>query len=283
MPESFDYYRPQTRGEALELFARQDRHFIPLIIKPKPIAPRTLEADAFVDLSLLGMDTIRKDPDGSIHLGGLASLQAVIESPLLSDGTYQILGEAAAAVTTPGIRNLACLWGALLPPYGSPELLLTLLVLDTQITILGNGGKERIIPLQDFLFLGPTAIRKDEMVLEVVCPPGIGGGWALIRVARTPRDEAITCAAASVQMDKGEAVQVRLAVAGVNPQPVRLIDIEKNLAGSVIDGEALQAAAKTASAQADPPSDFRGSADYRREMAGVVVRRALEQAWNRGY
>ncbi len=283
MPLPFDYYRPKTRREALELLARPGYHAVPLIVHPKPSDPRRMDADAFVDLSLLGLDYIQAAPDGSVHIGALATLQAMVDNLVLQEGARTILSEAAGLVAGPGIRNLAGLWGAIQAHNGPPEVILAFLALNAQVVLLGADETQRTLPFLEFFEMSPNSLQKGEMVLEVILPPARSGGWALERVARTPRDEAIVAAVAIVEIEKGKATRVSLALAGANPLPRRLLEVEKRLTGKAFDAKAFQAASEAVMEQAEPVGDFRGSADYRRAMAGLVARRALAQAWERAF
>ncbi|MBI4731279.1 MAG: FAD binding domain-containing protein [Chloroflexi bacterium] len=278
----FDYYRPKTRREALELLARQGFHALPLIVHPKPSDPRRMGADAFVDLGLLGLDYIRAVSDGSLHIGALATLQEMVDCPDLQRGARTLLSQAAALVAGPGIRNLSGLWGVILARRGPPEVLLALLALDAQIVLLGADEMQRMLPLSEFYAMGKNSIHKGEMVLEAFLPPTkTGCGWALERVARTPRDEAIVAVATVLEVERSKVARVSLALAGANPQPLRLSSVEKKLTGESFDAKTLQAAAEAVMEQAEPVGDFRGSAEYRRAMAGVFVCRALAQARER--
>lgn len=276
MTQPFEYYKPATRAEALDLLARPGN--LPLIIHPKPTAPRQAGARAFVDLGLLGLDYIRAGADGSVHIGALATLQAMVETPILHSGTRLLLSRAAGLAAGPGIRNLSGLWGVLGAHSGPPEVLLALLALEAQVILLGAGENQRPLSIQEFNAKSPGSLQKGELVLEAVLPVAIPGGWALERVARTPRDEAIVAAAAAVEIKAGKVSKVTLALAGANPRPIRLPAVEALLTGTTLDAQTIRSAAEAVAAQADPTGDFRGSAEYRGAMSGLVVRRALEQA-----
>ena len=282
MPRTFEYYRPKTRAEAIELLARPGYHAMPLIIHPKPTAPRQMGIDAFIDLSLLGLDYIQEAQDGFVHIGALATLQEMKESPILTKGTRMLLNRAAGLVTGPGIRNLSGLWGAIQARSGPPEVILALLALEAQVLLLGADEKQRSISFPEFYKMGKNSLHKGELVLEACLQPLVAGcGWALERVARTPRDEAIVAAAAVVEVKDGKASQVTLALAGANPLPKRLPVVEKLLAGRTFTAQNLQLAVDAVQEQADPLGDFRGSPEYRRAMAGLVAHRTLQKAWDR--
>ncbi len=235
--------------------------------------------DAFIDLSLLGLDYIRGDDHGIVHIGSLASLQEMVESPIMNEGARLLLSQAARLAAGPGIRNLSGLWGVIQARSGPPEVLLALFALEAQVVLLGTGEIQRTLSFQEFYISGPNSLHKGELVVEALLQPTRPSGWGMERVARTPRDEAIVAAAAIVEVQDGKASRVTLAVAGANPLPMRLPAVEDQLKGKAFNTKILQAATDAVMAQADPPGDFRGSSEYRRAMIGLVARRALEKAW----
>jgi CO/xanthine dehydrogenase FAD-binding subunit len=138
--------------------------------------------------------------------------------------------------------------------------------------------KAREIPLAGFQ---PNALASGELIVEVHFDrPSAYAGGALARVARAPRDEAIVAAAALVEMADGVCRQVRLAIAGAG-KPQRMASAEHILEGRPLNNTWLQKAVEAIEAEVTPVSDFRGSAEYRRAMAGVLARRAVEGAWGR--
>ena len=280
MPKPFEYLHPRTRAEAIELLARPGYHAAPFIVHPKPTALRQMGVDILVDLSLLGLNTIQETPDGIVHVGSLATLQEMVENPVLNVGPGCLLSQAARLAAGPGIRNLSGLWGAIQSRSGPPEVILALLVLEAQLVLLGAGEKEHKQAFSEFYEKGSGALHKGELVLEACLPlAGNGCGWALERIARTPRDEAIVAAAAVVEVEGGKAKRISLALAGDNTLPRRIPSVEAWLMGKFFDSQTIQTASLAVQEQAEPPGDFRGSPEYRRSMAGLVTRRALEKAW----
>jgi len=280
MAKPFKYYRPETYGEALELLADPSAEAMPLIVSPKPLDPRLMGAGAFVDLSLLDLNYICESADGEVRIGSLTTLQDVIDSPILNRGAFYLLAQGADLAATPAIRNLASLWGAVQARSGSPEFVLALLALDAELILISVGEKRRRISLKEFIGLGKHAMQPGEMLVEACVFPFNGHcGWVFERVARTPRDEPIVTAAALLEIVAGRANQVRIALAGAYPFPQRLSQVEEMLTGASYNENIFQTAAEAVMSKAQPVADFRGSADYRRAMAGLVVQRALRRAW----
>lgn len=279
MIQSFEYYRPGSHAEAVSLLAREDIDCLPLIIYPKPADPRSLGADAFVDLSLLGLNKLQVDPDGTLHIGSLVTIQQLVDDPTLSTGPLSLLSQGASLVATPGIRNLSTVWGALVAQEGPPETALALLALDAKIAIRKADESLLTFPLSQFLDRRPGSLAKTDLIMELILPSHRDSVSALERVSRTPRDEAIVAAAAVLHAENGSFTRITLAVAGAHVNPQRLPNVEKLLSGHALTPELLDQACSSVMESASPVSDFRGSAKYRRSMAGVIVRRVISKVW----
>jgi carbon-monoxide dehydrogenase medium subunit len=193
---------------------------------------------------------------------------------------HRLLAQAANLVATPGIRNLSSLWGAVVARSGPPEIILALLALEAQVVILGKGESRRDLPFQEFHAGLPGSLARGELLYEIILPPQGECTGSLERIARTPRDEAILAAITLMQVEGSTVARVSLAVAGAHSLPRRLLDVEKILTGKPFDPALLKIAAEKAMAGTELVGDFRGSGEYRRAMAGLVVRRALSKAWN---
>jgi CO/xanthine dehydrogenase FAD-binding subunit len=278
MSSGFEVMRPGTRAEAVALLARPKT--APLTVRPRPESLWGTGIETFVDLSLLELDYVREEADGCLHVGAGASLQTLFDDPLVKSHTRGLLNRAAWQVAPESIRNLASLWGAIQARGGPPEFIMALLALEAQVQLLGAGEKRREIK-----FLGPgnAFLTAGELMLEASFSPlpEAGCGWALERVARTPRDEAIVAALAVVELADGVARRVCLVLGGAFPLPGRVELAEKLLEGRSLSDKRIERAVRVASGTCAPVGDFRGSPEYRCAMAQVVCRRALQKAWAR--
>jgi carbon-monoxide dehydrogenase medium subunit len=129
-----------------------------------------------------------------------------------------------------------------------------------------------------------TLLEPDELLVEVALPPmPPRSGWAFLEVARRHHDFALVGVAAVVTLDEGNRCQrVRLVLFSVGDGPVLARQAAEALIGQVPTPEAIRAAAEiAATADIDPGSDIHASAEYRRHLANVLSRRALEQAFER--
>jgi CO/xanthine dehydrogenase FAD-binding subunit len=250
MPLPRHIHRPATAAESAALL--QQPGVAPLDLGPRAPLKGYTNAEAVVDLARLDCNYIRAD-ETVIRIGPLTPLAALVESELIGAHADGLLAEAARVVAHLGLRHVATLGAAWRATEGPPEVRLALLVLD-------------------------AAPVTESPLAELILPRRPGLRAALVRIARTPRDEAIVAAAASLTIRDGVCREVRVALAGACSQPRRFPEVEAALEGQAPTAAVLQRAAEAAVAAADPIADFRGSAEYRRAMAGVLARRAVEQA-----
>ena len=197
-----------------------------------------------------------------------ASLQSVLDRA----DTPPLLRRALTGVLSWQTRNQTLVRRTLTSPRLAPQWVAALLALGATVTVDGDGGPADI-SLESLLE------RKSGVTVSALHVPlgGPGRRWGEARVSRTPADEPIVAAVAVVDL-AGEAVrQARVALTGVWPEPVRLATAADQLVGGVLDGPCIQAVSAAVEDEVAPTGDFLGSDEYRRAMAGVTARRALEE------
>lgn len=274
-----EYHRPGSLEEAVALLRRSDR-------VTRPIAGGTVLAaswrpglEALVDLSQLSLDYVRVEGI-SLCIGATTTLQEFVEHPDLATFASGLLVEATLAVGARNLRNAATLGGTLAMATGQDPLLTALLALDASLTVYAP--EPRQVPLNGFLGYREKLLDDGALITQVRLPLLIGPlGAAYVAVGRTPRDMPIVCAVARLELAEGIASNVRLVLGGVARLPLRANEAERLLERKALTAERIEAAAEKAAADLDPPADFRGSAEYRREVARVLARRALSQAGER--
>jgi CO/xanthine dehydrogenase FAD-binding subunit len=303
-----EYAWAEQLDEALELLSRTDIKTVPLAGGTYLLGQSDDSIQAVVDLRDLELAYVTEDARG-IHIGAMTTLQSMVDAPLLQDVASGVLSRAALASSFSRlIRNSATLGGTLGAGANSQADLLTVLaVLDaeilarsgskTQVNLSGGtaerpgfalsgvmykGRQERRIPFGSIF----SERRANELILEVLIPrPGDDSGAAFMRVGRTPTDVALLNAAAQVQVTDGTFAQVRLALGGVNMEPLRLLETEKQLEGQPVPTPAgtprLIAALRAGIADFRPPSDYRASSSYRRACGMNLAFRVLEEAMQR--
>lgn len=280
---SFDYQRPTGLSEALGLLAQGGG-------EARPLAGGT---DLLVNLKL-GKQTCRLvvDLDGleelKVAAGGPAEVRlgALVTAAWLARQAEALglsgLAEAGAALGSPQVRNRATIGGNLCTARPAGDLCTMLLALGAAAVLAGPDG-ERKADLAGF-FKGPglTAINPGELVVAAaVTSAGPGRGSAFEKLGlRQAMEIALVSAAAWVELTPdGSGIQAgRVALGAVGPTPLLSAGAAAALAGQAADEATIAKAAAAAAADAKPIDDHRGSADYRRQMAEVLSRRALTRA-----
>jgi carbon-monoxide dehydrogenase medium subunit len=219
--------------------------------------------------------------DGGLSIGGLATHRAV-ESSSLVRRRLPVLAETFHHVATLRIRNMATVGGGLAHADPNMDPPPTLIALGASIKASSASGS-RVIPLDGFFTdYYETVLNPDEIITELFIPkvaPNTGSAYIKF-LPRTADDYATVSAAAVLTLDKTmkTVADVRIALGSVGVTPIRATAAEAVLRGQPLKAEAFAEAGEKAKEAVDPVSDFRGSAGYKKDMAGVFVRRALEKA-----
>jgi carbon-monoxide dehydrogenase medium subunit len=215
-----------------------------------------------------------------LRIGALATHTAVMKSPLVREH-FPALVDASHTVGAVQTRNLGTLAGNLVTCVPSMDGGPTLLALDAVVTVASAAGR-RQMPLSEF-FVGPrkTALKPDEMLLDIVIPrKNLGKPTAFVKFGlRKGQALALVNVAASAWIDAGQAfIEPRIALGAVAPTVIRAPTAESWLAGKAPTRENMSEAGRIAAGEAKPISDFRASAGYRRDLIQVLTARALAQA-----
>lgn len=219
--------------------------------------------------------------DGGLRIGGLATHREVESSPLVRR-RLPMLAETFHHVATIRVRNMATVGGGLAHADPNQDPPPTLIALGATLKAVSPNGS-RVIPLDEFFTdYYETSLKPDEIITEVFVPrlAANSAGAYLKFLPRTADDYATVSAAAVLTLDKNKKTisDVRIALGSVGTTPIRATAAEAVLRGQPVKAEGFAEAAEKAKEAVDPISDFRGSAGYKKEMAGVFVRRALEKA-----
>jgi len=220
--------------------------------------------------------------NGALRLGALVTHREAEVSPLVRE-RLPVLAETFRRVATVRIRHMATIGGALAHADPNQDPPVTLLALGARVEIRGARG-HRELPLGEFFRdYYETALEPGELVTAVTVPllPVASGAIFLKFLPRTADDYATVAVAAIVTLEPdGERCrEARIALGSVGVTPLRGMAAEAILSGQRLSESLLHAAGEAVKGVVDPLSDHRGSAAYKREMAGVMIRRALTQAW----
>ena len=219
--------------------------------------------------------------NGGISIGGLATHREVEGSSLIRR-RLPMLAETYHHVATLRIRNMATVGGGLAHADPNQDPPPSLIALGATVKATSANGS-RTIPLDEFFKdYYETVLGPDEIITEVMVPkvaPNTGAAYIKF-LPRTADDYATVSAAAVLTLDKTNKTiaDVRIALGSVGVTPIRATAAEDLLRGQPLKSDAFAAAGEKAKEAVDPLSDFRGSAAYKKDMAAVFVRRALEKA-----
>jgi len=230
--------------------------------------------------SVRGLNGIA-EKNGGLAIGGATTHRAVENSPIVKR-RLPLLAETYHHVATVRVRNMATVGGGLAHADPNQDPPPTLIALGATIKAASADGS-RTIAVEDFFTdYYETVLKPDEIITELYVPrlPANSGAAFLKFLPRTADDYATVSAAAVVTLDKSKKnfAEVRIALGSVGTTAIRARDAEAVLRGQPVKVEALAEAGEKAKQAVDPISDFRGSAAYKKEMAGVFVRRALTKA-----
>ena len=203
---------------------------------------------------------------GVLSVEADAPLQAVLDSPECPPLLRQTLTGAISWQT----RNEKSVRQALTSPRVAPQWVAALLALGATVIVEGETGPAHV-PLETMLQ------RRAEGKVSALHVMVRGVRWGEAHVARTPADDSIVAAVAVVEIDGDVVRQARVALTGVWPEPVRLAEAPAQLIGGPLDEERIRTVAEAVEKEVAPKGDFLGSKEYRRAMAGVLTRRALEK------
>ena len=266
-----EIHKPQTIQEAIKLLRQPNT--VALAGGTQLIASKKKSVQAVVDLSALGLSYTR-DKNGSVAIGAMATLAEVANSPMLRAAANGVLAQAAHRTAASILRNQGTVAGTLITePNGI--FATTLLALDALIVCIGD--KEMQVAISDFLAM-LDHFTLGAIVTEMTIPAAsLGRRASLETVARTPRDKPIVSACVAARIEKNAARDVRIALGGVAWSAVRAKSVESELEGKVLSDESIERAVSAIhESPLQPRGDFRGSLEYRREMATVLTRRAAK-------
>lgn len=224
-----------------------------------------------------GLDAIHVESDG-LHIGALVRHYDLEHSAAVRDFA-PFLCDVYRRVATVKVRNMATVGGGLAhadPAQDPPPAYITL---DATLRLRSSAGERSVAIGGFFTDYYETAIRPGEILTEVIVPrPAANARFAYLKfLPRTEDDYATVAVAARAAVDGGICRGLRVALAAAGPTPIHATAVEQALEGREITAAAVRSAAEAVAGEVDPLDDFRGSSGYKRDMAVVFTRRALEQ------
>jgi aerobic carbon-monoxide dehydrogenase medium subunit len=284
IPGAFDYHRPTSLDEATALLIEhgdQGRllaggHSLIPMMKLRLANPAHL-------IDLHGIAALKgiEEADGAIRIGAMTTQAEVIASELLAE-KIPILRETALQIADPQVRYCGTIGGNVANGDPGNDMPAVMLALGATLLARGPSG-ERAIAARDYYRAAfTTALADDEVLTALRLPvPPAGHGAAYEKMKRKVGDYATAAAAVILVMDGGACRDARIALTNLADVPLLAEAAGQALIGTPVDGAATLKAAAAAVAITDPASDLRGPAEFRKHVAGVMVRRATLRARER--
>ena len=277
----FYFHAPTSLDEALRLLdEHQDdgRPFAGGTAAVVLMKQNLLAADHLISLHKVpGLEGIRVEDDG-LHIGALTHHSDVVNSGLVREQA-PLLADVYSRVATVRIRNQATVGGGLAHADPAQDPPAALIVLGARMRLVSRNG-ERTVPIEEFFTdYYETVIEPGELLTEVIVPRQNPNAKAVyIKYLPRTEDDYATIAVAALGENSGGTVNnLRVALIAAANTPVHATNVEHALNGQQATMENIRAAAAQVADQVDPMDDFRGSSEYKRDMAVVFTRRALEQ------
>jgi carbon-monoxide dehydrogenase medium subunit len=282
----FTYIKPQNQQELLAIITENQYKKFRLLAGGTDLFPalrkETIDLDYLVDLSAVGIDQITLDKDNNrLRIGAMVTFAQIISNGHVKR-YFPALAQAAESVGAVQTRNLATIGGNICSSVPSCDAAPALLVFGAE-AVLCSPHAERRLPIENF-FQGPrkTSCRGDEYLSELSLPlPSVGVFSSFLKFGRR---KALTLSlvngAAMLQVVSGEIIACRIALGAVAPTPRRAVKAEIEMQGKRINQAPLLHVGQIAAGEMSPIDDFRASANYRRELSAVLVKRALENCLN---
>jgi carbon-monoxide dehydrogenase medium subunit len=245
------------------------------------LVDRPRGTQSLVDISKLRLDYVKSDDLGTT-VGATMCFTKIIASPILDMQPLSALKDSAKKIGHYNLRNIATIGGNICNAVPSADFPVALIALDA-ITVIQGLHYERTVPLSNFItYVRETVLKPGEFLKEVRIPSQRDKTAASFqKIGRTKVDIALVNVACRVTVENGIVNDTRIVLGAVAPTPIRVKEAETLLNDRILSEELVEEAARIAACETKPISDHRASANYRREMSRVLVKRALIDAFEK--
>jgi aerobic carbon-monoxide dehydrogenase medium subunit len=278
IPPEFDYIAPDSLDAALQALAEGGEdakvlaggHSLLPLMKLRLAAPTLL-----VDIRKVpGLRGVQRD-NGTWRIGAMTR-----HADLQTNGDLGIVARTASLIADQQVRNRGTIGGSIVHGDPASDLPTVLLALDGTVSVTAQGGGTRDIAAADmFEDYLTTSVQPGEIATEIRLPALDGWGYGYEKFNRRAEDWAMVGVVALVKKAAdGSCEDVRIGLTHMGSTPLRASAAESALRGQGLDAQSIASAAEQAAEGTDPPGDLNATPDYKRHLARVLTRRALEQA-----
>ncbi|PXY27591.1 FAD binding domain-containing protein [Prauserella muralis] len=280
IPAPFDYVAPSTVDDAVRALAEagEDAKIIAGGQSLLPVLRMRLAAPtSLIDLNRIPeLRGVRDDGDALV-IGSMTTHYDVQRDPLIAEHAA-LLAKATDTVADPQVRHRGTFGGSIAHADPAGDLLAPALALDTEMVVAGPDGR-RTVPAADFFEdFFTTALRPDEILVEVRVPKHTGWHAHYEKFNRVAQAWSMVAVAATVRTDGGTIAEARVGLTNMSSVPVRARAVEEALVGRPATAESIRAAAEHAAEGTNPTVDGNADVEYRQHLARVLTGRAIQAA-----
>ncbi len=277
IPAAFDYKAPTTVEEALSAIAEAGdegkviaggQSLLP-VMRMRMNAPEVL-----IDLGKVESLRGISDEGDSIRIGAMATYQDVLDDAGVEEHLL-LLHKVVETIADPQIRHRGTVGGSLAHADPAGDVGAAALALEATMVVTGSGGEREVPAGEFFLGLFETAVQEGELLTAIRFPKHTGWGAHYEKFVRVAHQWAIVAVAATVKAEGSTITEARVGLTNMGDRPLRATSVEQALAGGSASEDAVRQACASVAEGTSPPSDLNGDADYRRQIAPVLTRRAV--------
>jgi carbon-monoxide dehydrogenase medium subunit len=283
IPTEFEYYRPKDMAGVLSILEEHGddarvmaggHSLIPMM------KLRMADVPHLIDLQDVGGMADISVGSGGISIGAMVTQHDIIGNAALH-AAAPIFAEAALQIADPQVRYMGTVGGNVANGDPGNDMPGLMQCLDASFTLVGSDG-ERSVPAREFYEAAYMTSREDDEVLTAVTLPLPKGGYAYEKQKRKIGDYATAAAAVLIVKEGDTCVSASIAMTNLSDTPIYSEAAGAALVGTPVDDTALKAAVTAMLNDIDPSEDNRGPVAFKKHVAGVILRRAIERAWSRG-
>jgi carbon-monoxide dehydrogenase medium subunit len=284
IPANFDYIAAKSLDEALSLLAKH-KDDAKLLAGGHSLLPamklRLAQPKVLIDLGRIKDLSYIKEEGGQIRIGAMTTHFQIETSDVLRRAC-PLFPETATNLGDVQVRNKGTIGGSVAHADPAADWPAAVLAVNAEIVVVGPKGERAIKASSFFVEMLTTALQPGEIIKEIrfAAPKG-KFGQAYMKVRHPASGFAVVGVAVSVGLDGGKCASCGVGVTGVSPKPYRADGVESELKGKALDGKTLPAAAALVAEEVEVNSDLFASSEYRKHLAQVYARRALETAASR--
>ncbi len=279
IPSNFEYYKPDTINQIIELLEKngEDARVIAGGHSLIPVMKQRLtDISHLIDLGAVPELKGIKVKGEKISIGAMTTQHELIQNEILAKAA-PLIREASLQIADPQVRYLGTIGGNVAngdPANDMPGLMQTL---DATYHLVGSNG-ERTVKARDFYEAAYFTAREDDEILTSITFSSKNCGYAYEKQKRKIGDYATAAAGVLISVDKGKCSFASIALTNLSDTPVYCEDAVNKLTGNMLDEPIINEAVKAAVDASDPVADVRGPVEFKKHLAGIIVKKAINKA-----